>query len=367
MANERTAACASNPSLLRFWALLAPLLFATLVRAAELPEAISYCLDCHGEDADTMTFEDGHEMSLEVSLDAFLASAHGGELVCTNCHRGYDRGFGDFDSHPVGVTFESRRAYVLASYTTCRSCHFDTYTRTLESIHYELLEQGVRDVPVCTDCHGAHAILDPNQKEAMVSRTCASCHPEVFETYLESVHGRALHDDSIEDVPGCVDCHTAHSIADPRTVGFHLSSPGICISCHGDEDLMSQYDISVDVATTYLADFHGVTAALADPDEVQARRLVVTCVDCHGVHDISSSDLLSAGEMKRRAEEVCFECHEGAATDFPEAWLFHYRPSLRHAPLVYLVDLFYAIFIPFVVIGLGLQVAMHFYRIALRR
>lgn len=333
------------------------------IRGQEMSDSVSYCLDCHSDPSMTIELEDGDEMSLGVDADGFLASAHGIELVCTDCHGGYD----DFDNHPLGNTFPSRRAYVLASYEICRGCHFDTYTRTLESIHFEMLRAEREDAPVCTDCHDAHSILDPEKREAMLSRSCARCHTGVFETYLQSVHGTALHEEHNDDVPTCVDCHSAHSIADPRTGGFHLSSPEICIECHGDEEMMSRYDISTDVATTYLSDFHGVTATLAGGQEVSERQLVVTCVDCHGVHDIASPALLRPGEMENRAQQVCFECHEEAASDFPEAWLSHYRPSLDHAPLVYLVGLFYKIFIPFVVVGLALQVGMHLYRFSTRR
>jgi len=326
----------------------------------EPPEAVAYCLMCHSDESMVLELEDGEEMSLFVDAETYMASSHGGDLFCTDCHEGYD------DEHPVGATFPSRREYEIASYETCKKCHFDTYNRTLESVHYEYLAAGVDIVPVCTDCHGTHDIADPHQKQAMMSRSCAECHPDVFEVYSQSVHGRALAED-IADVPACADCHTAHSIEDPTTAGFHLASPELCIRCHGDEERMAPYGIPTEVASTYLADFHGVTASLADPSEVKERHLVVTCVECHGYHDIASPALMPPGAMKARVQEVCQSCHEGAASDFPAAWLSHFRPSLRHAPLVFLVELFYKIFIPFVVLGLILQVMLHLYRIAMSR
>ncbi|MGD2115987.1 MAG: cytochrome c3 family protein, partial [Acidobacteriota bacterium] len=116
-----------------------------------------------------------------------------------------------------------------------------------------------------------------------------------------------------------------------------------------------------------LTDFHGVTATLADPAEVEERQLVVTCIDCHGVHDIQSPAMIGEGAMKTKVRETCQGCHEGAATDFPDAWLSHYQPSLSHAPLVWLVDLFYKIFIPFVIGGLALQVGLHLVRVTVRK
>jgi hypothetical protein len=308
-----------------------------------------------------MTLADGTEMSIYVDPNAFAGSMHGTQLVCTDCHEHYEEG------HPNGATFPSRRRYAIASYEVCKRCHFDTYARTLESVHYEHLKKGFEQVPVCTDCHGAHDIHNPHEKRAMISRSCARCHVEVYDAYARSVHGKALFEEGIESVPACADCHTAHHMTDPRTAKFHLNSPQICIRCHADEKLMSRYEIPTDVATTYLADFHGVTASLAKDSEVDARQLVVTCVDCHGVHDIASPSLVGSEEMKQRVLRVCRGCHEGAASDFPAAWLSHFQPSLQHAPLVYLVDLAYRIFIPLIVVGLILQVLLHLYRVAVGR
>jgi hypothetical protein len=130
---------------------------------------------------------------------------------------------------------------------------------------------------------------------------------------------------------------------------------------------MTKYELTTTVVTTYLADFHGVTASLAGVSEVEEKQLVVTCIDCHGVHDIMSPGLIGGEEMQERVTSVCTKCHEGASSDFSAAWLSHFPPSLKHAPLVFLVNIFYKIFIPFVVIGLILQIFLHFYRVAIRR
>lgn len=136
---------------------------------------------CHGDDGLTMEREDGSELELFVDTGAYMASIHGDELVCT-------------------------------------------------------------------DCHGAHEVHDPHEKQTMMSHSCATCHEVVYETYSDSVHGHALVDEANQDVPACADCYTAHSIADPTTVAFHLCSPEICVECHGDGEMMAGYDISPDGA-----------------------------------------------------------------------------------------------------------------------
>jgi predicted CXXCH cytochrome family protein len=342
--------------------LFAGLAGAAAAAPAEVPEAVSACLDCHGMEGFVTEYGDGSEMDLYVGGERFLHSVHGDELVCTDCHDGYEDG-----EHPSGAVFEDETAYKLLTYDLCRKCHFDTYTRTLESVHYALLQEVPEMAPVCSDCHGSHEIADPHDKQATMSRSCAQCHDGVYKTYLDSVHGHALVDNHVAEVPACSDCHTAHSIEDPSTAAFHMASPDICIECHGDDELMRRFGIATTVADTYLADFHGVTATLADPHKVDDRRLVVTCVDCHGVHDIASPAAMAPGAMKEKVAETCNGCHEGAAGDFPQAWLSHFPPSLTNAPLVFLVDLFYTLFIPFMLIGLMLHVGLHLYRVAAHR
>lgn len=328
------------------------------IATAETP--ISDCLDCHADEDLWLDLEDGSEMSLFVDEGEYLASVHGTGLLCTDCHDGYD------EDHPSDASVTSRRDYVIQSYDLCKNCHFDTYTRTLESVHFDFLSQGRDTVPVCVDCHGAHDVHDPHEKSEMVSHSCATCHQDVYDVYKQSVHGAAL-SASNQDVPGCADCHTAHVIADPETVRFRLRSPEACMRCHGDAELAERYGLATDVATTYLADFHGVTAALASASEVEPAQVVVVCIDCHGFHDIVSPRVVGAETMKARAQAVCVSCHEEASSDFSAAWLSHYRPSLSHAPLVFLVTIFYRIFIPFMVVGLLLQVCLHLYRVGIRR
>ncbi len=328
---------------------------------APIPESVSACLACHEDEAMELAFSDGTAMSLFVDVAAFTRSVHAGQLTCTDCHAKYD------DDHPMGTAFESRRAYTLNSYELCKRCHFDTYTRTLESVHYEFLKLGVESAPICTDCHGAHNIADPHEKRAMVSRSCAACHEEVNATYASSVHGHALVEDNNGDVPACADCHTHHQVQLPGTTRFRLNSPETCIRCHGDETLMAKYGISTTVAQTYLADFHGVTASLSKHLTDDQQRIVVTCNDCHGVHDIASPALKGAEAMKATVQQVCSSCHQDAAPTFPAAWLSHYPPSPRNAPLVWAVESMYRFFIPFAVIGLILNLGLHVYRMSAGR
>lgn len=326
--------------------------------SAPLPEAVASCLGCHEDKNLTLTLKDGSTMSLFVDQAQLSQSVHASKLICTDCHAKYDQ------EHPSGATFDSQRAYTVRSYEVCKKCHFDTYTRTLESVHYDLLKAGFDGAPICVDCHGAHNIGNPHQKRAMMSRSCAACHTDTYTAYAKSVHGRALVEDNNEDVPACADCHTHHQIVQPSTARFRMAAPESCSRCHGDERMMAKYGISTTVAQTYLTDFHGVTASLARNLSESDQQIVVTCNDCHGVHDIASPRLKGPVAMQATVAAACNRCHADSAPDFPAAWLSHYPPSPRHAPLVWLVGLFYRIFIPFAVTGLCLHLLLHVYRMS---
>ena len=244
----------------------------------------------------------------------------------------------------------------------CRRCHFANYTRTLDSIHFELLSLGDLRTPVCVDCHGSHAVLPPEKPRANISRTCSRCHAAVYEDYISSVHGQALVEENNLDVPVCTDCHGAHVIRDPRTTAFHLATPELCARCHSDPQLMGRYGLSTRVTQTYLREFHGATVSLRSQAKAEAPFLEAVCTDCHGVHDITRTDDPSSPVMRANLLNTCRQCHPGATENFPAAWLSHYEPSLEKAPLVYMVRLFYLIFIPFVLLGLSLHVLLDLWK-----
>ena len=300
-----------------------------------LPEAVTYCLDCHSDKDQTLTFKDGTTMSLYVDPAELQHSVHSKQLLCTDCHVKYE------NDHPTGAELPGRREYTVKSYELCKKCHFDTYTRTLESVHYELIKEGIDSAPICVDCH-----------------------EDVYKTYAASVHGRVLVEDGNLDVPACTDCHTHHQVQQPGTNKFRLNAPDTCIRCHGNEVLMKKYNISTMVAQSYLSDFHGVTASLSRNLAEDKQQIVVTCNDCHGVHNIASPKQKGPDVMRATVTAACQKCHKDSAATFPSAWLSHYPPSPKHAPIVWGVQMFYSFFIPFGVIGLVLHLLLHVYRMS---
>lgn len=310
------------------------------------------CLACHASPDLQTELPAGEVLDLTVFPGAFMNSVHGeADLRCVDCHTEID-GY----PHPP-IEAATRRQYTITHYQTCAQCHRDKYESTLDSVHASALAAGNFNAAVCTDCHGAHDTKSPGEPRSQIPQTCRQCHTLIYDHYRDSVHGAAVIGEGNPDVPVCTDCHGVHTIEGPsRDDRFRLFSPQICAQCHADEELMAQYGISTEVFETYVSDFHGTTVTLfqkVTPDQETNKPV---CIDCHGVHDISSPGGEASLTIKENVLQTCRRCHPSASTNFPSAWLSHYRPSPEHAPLVYYVDLFYKVFIPTVLGGMAVFV-----------
>ena len=318
------------------------------------------CLSCHADPALSVKARDGTAIALHVKADALAQSVHA-KIACAECHTAMTE-----LPHPER-TFANRRELSVSFDVQCRRCHFANYTRTLDSVHQAAVARGDRTAPVCVDCHGSHDVKRAAGQRAAVSQTCATCHEGVANTYKNSVHGRALTQGNT-DVPVCIDCHNSHAVAGPRQAAWELRTPELCGSCHANAAVMGKYGLSTKVLSTYLTDFHGKTAALRSHQGATATGGVVArCTDCHGVHDIQKANDAASPVIQANLLKTCRQCHADATANFPAAWLSHYEPGLHKAPLVYAVKVGYAVLIPFMVGGLGLQILLHLWRLMANR
>ncbi len=320
--------------------------------AATPKEPGNECLTCHGNPNLTWKLPGGESVSLYVDSQQMSQSTHADKLTCIGCHT-------DIKGYPHRAIFAmNSRAYSLASYELCKGCHFDQYTKALDSMHYVQLAGGNKDAPVCTDCHGAHNVSHPQAPRPKISNTCAECHGKISQDYALSIHGKALVEQDNQDVPVCTDCHGVHSIHDPRTASFRADSPDMCSGCHSNSAVMSKYGISSLVAKTYLEDFHGVTVEFYQKEGGQAWPRKAVCTDCHGIHDIQAIDSPQSPVIRANLVATCQQCHPQATSNFPDAWLQHYDPTPEKWPLVYYARLFYNIMIPLTVGGLLLHIGL---------
>jgi len=321
------------------------------------------CLQCHGQPGMTMELANGQIWGLYVPPETYNASVHGqGGYACVQCHTTV----GNYP-HPPFQAADARDAS-LQLYAACQRCHASEYQQVQDSVHATALKAGNRAAAICTDCHTAHAtrrLNDPQTHQLLpearvwIPQTCAQCHYAIYEKYAASVHGSALLGEGNPDVPTCIDCHGVHNIEDPTTAQFRLRSPELCAKCHTDPAIMDKYGISTQVLSTYVADFHGTTVAIFEKQHPDQQTNKPVCYDCHGVHDIKAvSDPEKGLQVKQNLLATCQKCHPNASENFPTAWLSHYEPTPERHPLVFSVDLFYSIFIPAVLGGMGVLVLL---------
>lgn len=326
------------------------------------------CLDCHGQPGSEMTLENGDSLSIYISSGLYYDSIHGQKgYACVQCHRTV----GNYP-HPE-FNAADRRDLSLQLYEACQHCHTREYNLTLDSTHAEALASGKNEAAICTDCHTAHATRQLTDSEtgellpeahAWIPKKCALCHNAIYQKYQDSVHGSALLEQGNPDVPTCIDCHGVHNIEDPTTPTFRISSPNLCAECHTDAERMNKYGLSTEVLNTYVADFHGTTITLFEKQSPEAESNKAVCYDCHGIHDIKSTDDPEKGiHVQQNLLERCQICHPEATLNFPYAWMSHYIPSPEKNPMVYYVNLFYKILIPGVLGGMALLVVLDFGKI----
>jgi len=123
-------------------------------------------------------------------------------------------------------------------------CHSDQARLFQTSVHGAAVARGVRDAPVCTDCHGEHATVKPATRT--IRKTCSRCHADVQLTakfdlppdrvvsYEASFHGLAAKAGS-QTVANCGSCHGIHQIlpsSDPASSIHPANLPATCGSCH---------------------------------------------------------------------------------------------------------------------------------------
>jgi hypothetical protein len=314
----------------------------------------SDCLSCHAQTGMQTTLPSGEILYLTVDPEVYNNSVHGqAGLICAHCHS-------DISGYPhPPLTVGTRRELSLQLYrSSCVLCHSDKYDATLDSVHQVALAGGDTRAAICTDCHGTHNIMPPEEPRSRSSQMCELCHSEIFELYKSSVHGAALIGEGNPDVPACIDCHQVHRLQGPaEDASFHLFSPQLCAKCHADPVMMGRYGISTDVFDTYVSDFHGTTVVLFQAVSPEQETNKPTCIDCHGVHDMKQVNDPESTVIKENLLATCQKCHPDANANFPTSWVSHYRPDPKHTPVVYYIQLFYQIFIPTLIVGMVLFVA----------
>ena len=188
-----------------------------------------------------------------------------------------------------------------------------------QSVHYRALEKsGLTLSANCTSCHGAHevrSVTDPLSSVARKSiiHTCGQCHVGIEKGYLEGVHGKD-YVKGIKDVPVCTDCHSEHDITAPQELNskvYTTKVAQVCSNCHDNLRLAREYGFLPYRLRTYSESYHGTASKFGETR-------VANCASCHGFHDIRASSDPESSVHPDNLPKTCGKCHAGATKHFAE-------------------------------------------------
>lgn len=375
----------------------------------------SDCMECHGDKDLTKVKNDSIEISLFIDLDKFGNSVHGG-FECVDCHRdineipheenlrhpdcnqchdevaaqyfqslhGMSLAKGNqeapycWDCHTSHYVYAGQDSLSMTSKlnqpATCAKCHSDPRLimkynipianpsdRYMTSVHYRAIkEKGSMESASCSDCHGVHDLEAKSNPASRINKfnipkTCSQCHKEVYQEYIESIHGVGLMAGRTDN-PVCTDCHSEHGIkahTDPTsTVYATVVSQTLCANCHAAERIVSKYGLKENVVKSYYDSYHGL--AIRGGSVVSAN-----CASCHGVHNIRPSTDPKSTIHKSNLAKTCGTCHPGVSEKVAQGSI-HVYASPQSDKIIYYVTIFYYTLIFGVIGGMVFHNALDF-------
>jgi predicted CXXCH cytochrome family protein len=263
------------------------------------------CLACHQADGMSVAFPDGSALGATINPQVFEGSTHG-QFPCVTCHEKYTE-----YPHPPLIA-RTARAYSVEAQAVCGTCHAERQQEFAASVHGQGLRLGLGDVPLCTSCHTAHGVIKTD------------------------------------------------------TAAFRNNIPEVCGNCHADERIMRRYGL-LPVYQTYLNEFHGVTTRLYRIVTPLESSPAAVCYDCHTAHSVQRTSEPGSQVHPDNLLGTCRRCHADAGRFFAAGWTEHKRPSLRDAPLVFLVQVFYWILIPSTLLVLVVLTGLDMWHFAVKK
>jgi cytochrome b subunit of formate dehydrogenase len=215
------------------------------------------------------------------------------------------------------------------------------------SVHGRAVARGSQSAPSCSNCHGSHDIRPSRDQRSTINHwsvpgTCGACHAEIQTSYGQSVHGQAV-ERGVAGAPVCTDCHGEHAILAPSEPGSLVNPARVssvtCGRCHGDERLAARYNLPRDKVPAFQDSYHGLALRAGS-------QTVANCASCHGVHNILPSrdpkSMVNAANVAR----TCGSCHPGAGQRFALGPVHVGAATSSEHPLVKWIRIAYLFLIP---------------------
>lgn len=112
--------------------------------------------------------------------------------------------------------------------------------------------------------------------------------------------------------PVCTDCHGEHAIRsrrDPLSRTFAGNVTKTCTECHASERIAAKFSLKLDRTRSFRESFHGLSGELGD---VRA----ANCASCHGNHEILPASDPRSSVNPANLGRTCGHCHPGAEKRF---------------------------------------------------
>lgn len=197
------------------------------------------------------------------------------------------------------------------------------------------------DAATCVSCHGSHEILAlGNPKSPIywrnVPETCGNCHGDILDQYSDSVHWTSAKE-GVREAPVCTDCHGEHEIQGPANPESPVNplkvSSQTCGRCHGSELITQKFGVPGGRVSSFEESYHGLA--------VRGGSLrAANCASCHGIHSILPSSDPRSTIYPANLEKTCGHCHKDVTANFAKGPI-HVTSSTTPGRVVYYVQNFY--------------------------
>jgi hypothetical protein len=188
----------------------------------------------------------------------------------------------------------------------------------------------------------ANSLMSKSKIDPLAQAACVSCHPDIYEEYKASVHGKNVMVKKSSDGPVCTSCHGSPHYIMPKTskesAVNHFNVVKTCGTCHDEKIMVEKYGLSPDVMERYKESFHGRKLKLG---QIGAP----SCANCHGAHDIKDVTDPTSPVFGKNKIATCGKCHSGATSKFVAA-ITHKPPHpIAHFTEIALIILTVSVFI----------------------
>ncbi|MFW6160347.1 MAG: cytochrome b/b6 domain-containing protein, partial [Acidobacteriota bacterium] len=275
------------------------------------------CASCHEEEAQTYKIH-GRALVAECQDAPSCADCHGDHNVLPSAVR-------NSMTHPVNLPETCGICHQDLDLTKKYNILIQRPIEIYESsIHGQATKEGVFAAATCNDCHStggtAHKIFSPGYPESTINHfniplTCGKCHQEVEKEYWEGIHGELVSRGQT-DAPVCTDCHGEHGILSPDDPRSPVSSirlaEATCAPCHESVRLSEKYGLPLGRLASFIDSYHGLKTKAGD-------QYVANCASCHGVHKILPSSDPESTIHPANLQKTCGACHSGISAELAQS------------------------------------------------